>query len=59
MNTPQRPQEPPTHGAPSDANPEGDTPHGIPDGMDEHEPKGRPTSDREQTEAAPGAIEKS
>ncbi len=61
MNTPRRPPEPPSHGAPpdqnADHNPPGDTPHGIPEGIDEHEPKGRPTSDREQTESALNRIQ--
>lgn len=53
MNEPRKPADPPAQGAPSDADPAGKSPNGIPDEMDEHEPKGTPNSDRHGTETAP------
>lgn len=53
MNQPQKPADPPTDGAPPNANPNGTSPNGIPDGMAENEAKGTPSSDREQTETEP------
>jgi hypothetical protein len=53
MNQPKQPPNPPEGGASPASNPTGETPHGIPRGVEDHEPKGRPTSDREQTESAP------
>lgn len=58
MNTPKRPADPPTHGAPLDHDPDGTMPRGIPAGMEDVEAKGRPTSDRQATETATNAIEK-
>ena len=40
------------HGAEAANNPTGETPQGIPQGTGEAEPKGRPTSDREESESA-------
>ena len=56
MNTPRRPAEPPVEGAPLDHNPTGTTPDGIPEGMEEHDAKGLPNSDRGETETAPNDI---
>jgi hypothetical protein len=63
MNQPQKPPEPPAEGAPhdtsqpdtnpTDTNPTGTTPNGIPDGIEEQEPKGWPSSDRHGTETVP------
>jgi hypothetical protein len=33
-------------------NPSGKTPQGVPQGMEDHEPKARPTSERHETETA-------
>ena len=52
MNTPQRPKDPPPEGASPDHNPTGSTPNGIPEGLEDAEPKARPTSDRAKTETA-------
>ena len=45
MTQPKQPEDHP-------AEPTPDTPpdHGVPEGMEEHEPMGRPNSDREKTE---------
>jgi hypothetical protein len=53
MNQPKQPDDPPTHGASPATNPSGQTPHGIPKGAEDQEPKGRPSSDRAKTETAP------
>ena len=53
MNQPKQPADPPAHGASPASNPSGKTPHGIPKGVEDHEPKGAPNSDRQQTESAP------
>ncbi len=59
MNEPKRQTDhPPAEGASPDHNPTGTTPRGIPAGMEEHEAKGHPTSDRQQTETATHRIEK-
>ena len=58
MNTPKRPDEPPTEGAPLDSNPTGTTPNGIPEGMEDHEATGLPHSERDKTETAPNEISK-
>ncbi len=50
MNQPQQPRDPPEQGSKSDHNPTGTTPNGIPEGMENEEGTGRPTSDRQQTE---------
>lgn len=42
----------PPHGGEAANNPTGETPHGIPPGTTDNEPKAKPTSDREQTESA-------
>jgi hypothetical protein len=52
MNEPRPPEDPPPHGASPDSNPAGKTPHGIPSGAEDQQPKARPTSDRAQTETA-------
>jgi hypothetical protein len=56
MNQPKQPANPPQDGASPDTNPSGETPHGIPKGIEQHEPKGTPTSDREKTESAPHKV---
>lgn len=56
MNTPKPPDEPPPRGTPADPDQGGDAPHGIPAGMEDHESKGRPSSDRDKTETAPNRI---
>ncbi len=59
MNQPKtQTDDPPTEGASPDHNPTGTTPRGIPLGIENHESKGHPTSDREQTETATHEIEK-
>ena len=60
MNTPKvQTDDPPTEGASPDHNPTGTTPHGIPEGMEYQEAKGKPSSDRGATETAVSRIEKS
>ena len=58
MNQP-KPQtdDPPPGGASPDHNPTGNTPHGIPKGMEDHDAKGTPTNDRQDTETTPRTIE--
>ena len=56
MNEPERPQDPPTEGAPPAHNPTGTTPHGVPDGASDAEPKGMPDSGRHQTETVPDRV---
>jgi hypothetical protein len=56
MNQPKQPADPPHGGTSPDTNPTGNTPHGIPEGTADHEPKGRPTSDREKTESVPDRV---
>lgn len=58
MNKPAQPADVPDQGATSDHNPTGTTPHGIPDGMSDHDAKGHPTDDRQATETATQEIEK-
>ena len=53
MTQPKQPPDPPEQGAKSDHNPTGTTPNGIPDGMEDEEAKGQPTSDRHETETSP------
>ena len=55
MNTPQKPKDPPTEGAPLDADPTGTMSHGIPDGMESEDATATatPTSDRQATETRP------
>ncbi len=60
MNTPKvQTDDPPPEGASPDHNPTGNTPHGIPKGMEDHEATGRPISDRGATETVVAKIEKS
>ena len=53
MNAPRKPADPPAEGAPSDADPAGKTPQGIPEGIEDAEAKGTPTSDRNESEHGP------
>ncbi len=57
MNEQKRPPEPPPEGAPPDANPTGETPHGIPAEAGDHEPTGLPNGDRHKTETTPTDVE--
>ena len=52
MNTPAQPPDVAEGGTSPDHNPTGDTPHGIPKGIEDHEAKGRPGDDRAATETA-------
>ena len=52
MNQPKVQTDVPDEGASPDHNPTGDTPHGIPKGMEDHEATGTPTSDRHEGEKA-------
>ena len=52
MSQPKQPIEPDAGDASHAENPTGETPHGVPEGSHEHEPMGRPTSDRSKTETA-------
>ncbi len=53
MNQPKtQTDDPPTEGASPDNNPTGNTPHGIPKEMLEHDAKGSPTGDRLANETA-------
>lgn len=52
MNTPTQPPDVAESGTSPDHNPTGDTPHGIPKGMEEHEAKATPTDDRSAVEKA-------
>ena len=56
------PKQPPDHtpakGTAPDHNPTGTTPHGIPEGMEEHESKGWPNDDRQRSETAAHPTEK-
>lgn len=59
MNTPKvQTDDPPTEGASPDHNPDGTMPHGIPDGMEDHDATALPTSDRQKSETAPVADDK-
>ena len=59
MNQPKiQTDDPPTEGASPDHNPTGDTPHGIPKGLEDQDAKGLPTSDRQEGEAASRTAEK-
>ena len=58
MNQPKQPDDVPAQGTGPDHNPTGTTPHGIPEGMEDADAKGRPNSDRQNTETAPARIEK-
>lgn len=54
MNEPKvQTEDPPVEGASPGHNPTGDTPHGIPKGIKDDEPKGLPHNDRGATETAP------
>ncbi len=58
MNEPKiQTDDPPTQGTSPDHNPTGTTPHGVPEGMEDTEAKGHPTSDRQKTETAVPRIE--
>lgn len=51
---PRQPQHPtPQAGESVASNPHGQTPHGIPEGAEQADPKGRPSGDREASETAP------
>ncbi len=52
MNQPKVQTDVPAEGASPDHNPSGDTPHGIPEGMKDQDPKGLPNSDRHEAEKA-------
>lgn len=52
MNEPKVPDDVPRDGGGQAPNPAGKTPHGIPRGAEDAQPKAKPTSDREQTETA-------
>ena len=52
MNQPKVQTDIPAEGASPDANPTGDTPHGIPKGMPEGDSSARPTGDRGASETA-------
>ncbi len=52
MNQPKVQTDVPAEGASPDNNPSGDTPHGIPKGMEDHDAKGLPNSDRHEGEKA-------
>ena len=59
MNQPKiQTDDPPTEGASPDHNPTGDTPHGIPKGLEDHDAKALPNSDRQAGETASRASEK-
>ena len=49
----------PAEGAAPDHNPTGNTPHGIPKGLEDHDAKALPTSDRQDNETALRKTEKS
>lgn len=54
MNQPKvQTDDPPPEGASPDHNPTGETPHGIPKGLKDQGPEGRPNDDRQATETAP------
>lgn len=54
MNQPKtQTDDPPPEGASPDHNPTGETPHGIPKGLKDHAPEGRPNDDRQATETGP------
>ena len=58
MNTPKvQTDNVPTEGAPSDHNPDGTTPHGIPDALRGQDASGRASNARIETETAPLASE--
>jgi len=58
MNQPKVQADIPADGASPDHNPTGNTPHGIPKGMSDHDAAATPTSDRGATETAVQNIEK-
>jgi hypothetical protein len=59
MNQPKiQTDDPPTEGASPDHNPTGNTPHGIPKGLEDHDAKGLPNSDRQAGETASRTAEK-
>lgn len=47
----------PTDGVSPETNPEGRTPHGIPEGAGDYDPAASPTGERFETETAPQEIE--
>lgn len=54
MNQPKvQTDDPPPEGASPDHNPTGETPHGIPKGIKDQDPKARASDDRQATETAP------
>lgn len=53
MNQPKVQTDVPAEGASPDANPTGDTPHGIPKGVAENDPRGRASDERLDSETAP------
>ena len=57
MDEPRQPKDPPESGSSPSSNPAGKTPDGVPRGTEDHEPKGRPTSDRARTESVRNRIE--
>ncbi len=60
MNQPKvQTDDPPPEGASPDHNPTGQTPHGIPKGMEDHEAKALPNDDRKAAETTPRATDKS
>jgi len=52
MNQPKVQTEIPAEGAGPDHNPDGTMPHGIPNGMEDQDATGTPTSDRGASETA-------
>lgn len=58
MNQPKVQTDVPADGASPDHNPTGNTPHGIPKGMGDHDATALPTSDRGATETATQDIER-
>jgi hypothetical protein len=52
MNQPKVQTDVPAEGASPDNNPTGDTPHGIPKGMEDQDAKALPNSDRHEGEKA-------
>ncbi|MGI4955831.1 MAG: hypothetical protein ACRYGM_28825 [Janthinobacterium lividum] len=52
MNQPKIQTDITDEGVSPDHNPTGNTPHGIPNGMEDQDAKGQPNSDRQESEKA-------